>query len=150
MKERGLNFMSQIEWFKNEVELANEFLAETVIDLAVVEAYDAKIALLKDKKAKLAESVDSMWTKNKIERLDQTIVAMEEEVKKRVIGLQHIKESYMANEILFFFIFLANEIIDTIETLSSAEEGEELSDEACEVLKNISLWMRKYCPDYIL
>lgn len=139
MKERGLNFMSQIEWFKNEVELANEFLAETVIDLAVVEAYDAKIALLKDKKAKLAESVDSMWTKNKIERLDQTIVAMEEEVKKRVIGLQHIKESYMANE-----------IIDTIETLSSAEEGEELSDEACEVLKNISLWVRKYCPDYIL
>lgn len=139
MKERGLNFMSQIEWFKNEVELVNELLTETVIDLAVVEAYDAKITLLKDKKTKLAESVDSMWNKSKIERLDQTIIAMEEEVKKRVIGLQHIKESYMANE-----------IIDTIETLSSAEEGEELSDEACEVLKNISLWMRKYCPDYIL
>lgn len=131
--------MSQIEWFKNEVELVNELLTETMTDLAIVEAYDDKITLLKDKKAKLLESVDSMWTKNKIERLDQTIIAMEEEVKKRVIGLQHIKESYMANE-----------IIDTIETLSSAEEGEELSDEACEVLKNISLWMRKYCPDYIL
>ena len=139
MKERGLNFMSQIEWFKNEVELANEFLAETRAGLSVVEAYDAKIVLLKDKKTKLLETVDSMWTKSKIERLEQTIIDMEKEIKERVIALQRIKESYMANE-----------IIDAIETLSSTEEGEELSDEACEVLKNISLWMRKYCPDYIL
>ncbi len=139
MKERGLNFMSQIEWFKNEVELANEFLKETATDLAVVEAYDAKIILLKEKKTKLLEAVDSMWTKSKIERLEQSIIEIEKEIKERVIALQHIKESYIANE-----------IVDAIETLSSIDEAEELSDEACEVLKSISLWMRKYCPDYIL
>ena len=44
---------------------------------------------------------------------------------------------------------MAEELLDTIETLTSTEEGEQLSDMACEVLKVMNLLMRKYNINYI-
>lgn len=138
-EERGLVSMSDIAWFKNEVELVNEFLKDTAILIATSEAYDEKISLLVEKKAKLeAEVLKSIAIQSQIEVLDYTLQNMEKGLKENLQKLKDIKESYMAQELL-----------DTIETLTSAEEGEQLSDVACEVIKVINLLARKYNMGYI-
>ena len=132
--------MAEMEWFSNEIELVNDFFLETDDKLAIVDAYDNEIKSLKEQKAKLeSEIIKTMWMEGKIKRLDDTISHLEEVIKERVMELQQIKQKYMAEE-----------IVDTMETLGSAEEGEELSNEVCEVIKKISFWMRKYHSEYIL
>lgn len=132
--------MAEIEWFSNEIELVNDFFSETDDKLAIVDAYDNEIELLKQQKAKFeSEIIKTMWSEGKIKRLDETISHLEKVVKEKVMELQQIKQKYIAEE-----------IIDTMETLGSSEEGEELSNEACEVIKKISFWIRKYHSEYIL
>ena len=131
--------MSDIALFKNEVELVNQFLKETAVLLATAEAYDTKLTFLLDEKAELeGEVLTSMAQQSQINVIDYTIETMEPELKEKLRRLQVIKESYMAEELL-----------DTIETLTSTDEGEQLSDIACEVLKSMNLLMRKYNMGYI-
>lgn len=139
--------MSNIEWFKNEVELVSEFLHKASGLIAMVEAYDVKCTLLLEEKAKVQEEIDQnpiadtafkMVQEMKLKVIGQAINEIETELKEKLKVLQTLKENYMAEELL-----------DTIETLTSTEEGEQLSDMACEVLKVMNLLMRKYNINYI-
>ena len=131
--------MSDIAWFKNEVELVSDFLKETAVLLASVESYDAKLTLLVEKKTALEnEIVHNVATETLLAVVSDTIEKMEKKIKEKLHELQIIKENYMAEE-----------LIDTLETLSSAEEGEVLSEEVCDVIKVVNLLMRKYNMSYI-
>lgn len=131
--------MSDIAWFKNEVELVSDFLKETAVLLASVESYDAKLILLVEKKTALEnEIVQNVATETLLEVVSDTIEQMEKKIKEKLHELQMIKQNYMAEE-----------LIDTLETLSSAEEGEILSEEVCNVIKAMNLLMRKYNMSYI-
>lgn len=131
--------MSDIAWFKNEVELVSDFLKETAVLLASVESYDAKLILLVEKKTALEnEIVQNVATETLLAVVSDTIEKMEKKIKEKLHELQMIKQNYMAEE-----------LIDTLETLSSAEEGEVLSEEVCNVIKAMNLLMRKYNMSYI-
>lgn len=137
--ERRSIHMSNIEWFKNEVELVNEFLKDTAVLLATAEAYDEKLMFLKQKKQALESNITpSLLEQSQLSIISFTIENMEAEIKEKLKSLQVIKENYIAEE-----------LVDTIETLTSVEEGEGLSDEACEVIKKINFLMRKYDMSYI-
>lgn len=132
-EERRLVSMSNLDWFKNEIELVNEFLSETSVQLATVEAYDAKLTLLIEEQKTVELGGDPLFKETKQKILSNTIREMEKVLKEELKKLQSIKEGYMAEEIL-----------DTLETLTSVDEGEALSEEACDVMKKINLLMRKY------
>lgn len=141
--------MSNIEWFKNEVELVNEFLHKTSGLIAIAEAYDVKYTALAEEKAKLQEEISSsqnsiydgasaMYEQTKLNVLSIAMNEVEVELKEKLQALQTLKETYMAEELL-----------DTIETLTSIEEGEPLGDMACEVIKVMNLLMRKHNMSYM-
>lgn len=116
MDERRFIAMSNVEWFKNEIEFVNEFLEDTRSLLEEIETADIKLS---DETSKEKESI-------------------EKALKEKLQQLQDIKNSYMGEELL-----------DTIETLTSVDEGEEIADQACEVLKKINQFIRKYNGSYL-
>lgn len=104
-----------------------------------MEAYDVKRTLLLEEKAELeVEASPLIGQQTRVKVIHEVISEMELELKEKLKALQEIKENYMAEELL-----------DTIETLASTEEAEKLSDMACETIKLMNLLMRKYNVSYI-
>ena len=115
----------------------------------MAEAYDVKYTALAEEKAKLQEEISSsqnsiydgasaMYEQTKLNVLSIAMNEVEVELKEKLQALQTLKETYMAEELL-----------DTIETLTSIEEGEPLGDMACEVIKVMNLLMRKHNMSYM-
>ena len=125
--------MSQLDWYKNEIELVEEFLGEASVILASVEAYDEKLTVLKANKQEIEGAEDSLYKTAKLKVMGQIIQSIEETIKENLKTLQAVKENY-----------LAQELVDTLETLTAVEDTEQLSDDACNEITKINLLHRKY------
>lgn len=120
--------MTYTKWFDNEFKMIAAFSCEVAPLIASVEAHNEKIKCLVEEKGNIQEEIgEAFVSESRRAILDHTIQSLEKTNEGNLRKLKEIKEAYMAEG-----------LIDTLETLTSIDEGEKLSDDACELLKTIN------------
>lgn len=120
--------MADIKWFDNEFKMIAAFSCEVVPLIASIEAYNEKIKMLTENKSNIVEVIgEAFVSESRRAILDHTIHTLEKANEENLAKLKEVKEIYMAEG-----------LIDTLEILTSIDEGEKLSDDACELLKTIN------------
>lgn len=130
--------MSNIEWYLNEMELVNDFLNETEEDIKKANTLDNQISQLQDEILELEQRADSEEEKVQIKSKEQSKEDSTKQIIQVLGALQIVKENY-----------LAEGLVDTIETLIATEEGEAIGDKVCATINRINSLMRKYQIPYI-
>lgn len=125
---KGDTQMAVMDWFKDEFIMTREFSVEVAPIIVGIEAYETKIEELKKSKEELKLEIGKqVLFESKKEILEHMIKSLEKTNIKEVEKLKAIKDRYLAEEFL-----------DTLETLAGVDEGEEISDEACKLLMKIN------------
>lgn len=120
--------MSDLTWFEEEFKMVEAFSCEVTPLIMQIEAYDTLLAKLSLEKEGLEKEILHTYTiESQLRIVEHTIKTLEALRKDTLTKLINIKQQYMADE-----------IIDTLETLTSAEEGLQVSDDACELMKKIT------------
>ena len=120
--------MANIKWFDNEFKMIAAFSCEVAPLIASVEAHDEKIKCLVEQRDNIQERIGEAFISESIRAvLDQTIQELKRINEKNIERLKEIKEAYMAEE-----------LVEALEILTSIDEGEKLSDDACQLLKIIN------------
>ena len=120
--------MTDIKWFDNEFKMIAAFSCEVAPLIASIEAHNEKIKCLVEQRNNIQEEIgEAFVSESRRAILDHTIQALEQINEGNLEKLKGIKEAYMAEE-----------LVDTLEILTSIDEGEKLSDDACELLKTIN------------
>ena len=108
------------------------FSCEVAPLIASIEAHNEKIKCLVEQRNNIQEEIgEAFVSESRRAILDHTIQALEKINEGNLEKLKGIKEAYMAEE-----------LVDTLEILTSIDEGEKLSDDACELLKTINSLLR--------
>ena len=120
--------MADVKWFDNEFKMIAAFSCEVAPLIASIEAHNEKIKCLVEQRNNIQEEIgEAFVSESRRAILDHTIQALEQINEGNLEKLKGIKEAYMAEE-----------LVDTLEILTSIDEGEKLSDDACELLKTIN------------
>ena len=120
--------MTDIKWFDNEFKMIAAFSCEVAPLIASIEAHNEKIKCLVEQRNNIQEEIgEAFVSESRRAILDHTIQTLEKINEGNLEKLNGIKEDYMAEE-----------LVDTLEILTSIDEGEKLSDDACELLKTIN------------
>ena len=121
--------MTDIKWFDNEFKMIAAFSCEVAPLIASIEAHNEKIKCLVEQRNNIQEEIgEASVSESRRAILDHTIQTLEKINEGNLEKLKGIKEAYMAEE-----------LVDTLEILTSIDEGEKLSDDACELLKTINV-----------
>lgn len=121
--------MTDIKWFDNEFKMIAAFSCEVAPLIASIEAHNEKIKCLVEQRNNIQEEIgEAFVSESRRAILDHTIQTLEKINEGNLEKLKGIKEAYMAEE-----------LVDTLEILTSIDEGEKLSDDACELLKTINV-----------
>lgn len=119
--------MANIKWFDNEFKMIAAFSCEVAPLIASVEAHDEKIKCL-EQRDNIQEGIgEAFISESRRAVLDHTIQELKRINEKNIERLKEIKEAYMAEE-----------LVEALEILTSIDEGEKLSDDACQLLKIIN------------
>lgn len=120
--------MADVKWFDNEFKMIAAFSCEVAPLIASIEAHNEKIKCLVEQRNNIQEEIgEAFVSESRRAILDHTIQTLEKINEGNLEKLKGIKEAYMAEE-----------LVDTLEILTSIDEGEKLSDDACELLKTIN------------
>lgn len=120
--------MANIKWFDNEFKMIAAFSCEVAPLIASVEAHDEKIKCLVEQRDNIQEGIgEAFISESRRAVLDHTIQELKRINEKNIERLKEIKEAYMAEE-----------LVEALEILTSIDEGEKLSDDACQLLKIIN------------
>lgn len=120
--------MANIKWFDNEFKMIAAFSCEVAPLIASVEAHDEKIKCLIEQRNNIQEEIgEAFVTESRRAVLDHTIQELKRINEENIERLKEIKEAYMAEE-----------LVEALEILTSIDEGEKLSDDACQLLKIIN------------
>lgn len=120
--------MANIKWFDNEFKMIAAFSCEVAPLIASVEAHDEKIKYLVEQRDNIQEGIgEAFISESRRAVLDHTIQELKRINEKNIERLKEIKEAYMAEE-----------LVEALEILTSIDEGEKLSDDACQLLKIIN------------
>lgn len=120
--------MADVKWFDNEFKMIAAFSCEVAPLIASIEAHNEKIKCLVEQRNNIQEEIgEAFVSESRRAILDHTIQVLEKINEGNLEKLKGIKEAYMAEE-----------LVDTLEILTSIDEGEKLSDDACELLKTIN------------
>lgn len=126
--------MADIKWFDNEFKMIAAFSCEVAPLIASIEAYNEKIKLLTENKNTIKDEIgEAFVSESRRATLDHTIHTLEKTNEETLTKLKEIKEIYMAEG-----------LIDTLEILTSIDDGEKLSDDACDLLKTINHLLLDY------
>ena len=121
--------MTDIKWFDNEFKMIAAFSCEVAPLIASIEAHNEKIRCLVEQRNNIQEEIgEAFVSESRRAILDHTIQTLEKINEGNLEKLKGITEAYMAEE-----------LVDTLEILTSIDEGEKLSDDACELLKTINV-----------
>lgn len=124
--------MSELEWFADDFKLVDDFQIEVLPLLSSIEALNEAIHKLEETQEALQkEIIDATYKGSKTHVLAHTIKALEQEVREKKIKLQQVKES-----------FLQEDIVGSLETLTSADGGGDIAEEACELMKKVNAILR--------
>ena len=120
--------MANIKWFDNEFKMIAAFSCEVAPLIASVEAHDEKIKCLVEQRDNIQEGIgEAFISESRRAVLDHTIQELKRINEKNIERLKEIKEAYMAEE-----------LVEALEILTSIDEGEKLSDDTCQLLKIIN------------
>lgn len=120
--------MANIKWFDNELKMIAAFSCEVAPLIASVEAHDEKIKCLIEQRNNIQEEIgEAFVTESRRAVLDHTIRELKRINEENIERLKEIKVAYMAEE-----------LVEALEILTSIDEGEKLSDDACQLLKIIN------------
>ena len=120
--------MANIKWFDNELKMIAAFSCEVAPLIASVEAHDEKIKCLIEQRNNIQEEIgEAFVTESRRAVLDHTIQELKRINEENIERLKEIKVAYMAEE-----------LVEALEILTSIDEGEKLSDDACQLLKIIN------------
>lgn len=120
--------MANIKWFDNEFKMIAAFSCEVAPLIASVEAHDEKIKCLIEQRNNIQEEIgEAFVTESRRAVLDHTIQELKRINEENIERLKEIKVAYMAEE-----------LVEALEILTSIDEGEKLSDDACQLLKIIN------------
>lgn len=120
--------MANIKWFDNEFKMIADFSCEVAPLIASVEAHDEKIKCLEEQRDNIQEEIgEAFVSESRRAVLDHTIQELKRINEENIERLKEIKEAYMAEE-----------LVEALEILTSIDEGEKLSDDACQLLKVIN------------
>ena len=124
--------MSELEWFADDFKLVDDFQIEVLPLLSSIEALNEAIHKLEEaQKALQQEIIDATYKESKTHVLAHTIKTLEQEAREKKTKLQQVKES-----------FLQEDIVGSLEILTSADGGAEISEEACELMKKVNAILR--------
>ena len=124
--------MSDLEWFADDFKLAKDFSMAVMPLIYSIKAQDQVISQLIEKEETVKkEIIEATYKAHQLEVLAHTIKFLQEDHKEKLSKLQQIKES-----------FLAEDIVGTLETLTSADSGMEIADATCELMKEVNDLLR--------
>lgn len=125
--------MSDLEWFADDFKLAKDFSMAVMPLIYSINTQDKVISQLIEKEETIKkEIIEATYKQHQLEVLAHTIKSLQEDNKEKLSKLQQVKES-----------FLAEDIVGTLETLTSADSGMEISDATCELMKEVNDLLRK-------
>lgn len=125
--------MSKLEWFAHDFKLAEDFTMAVVPLISSVEAQLEAIHKLNEKKlAYEKEIIKDEFMESQIRTLAHAIYTLEQDNKEKLMHLQGIKEAYIEED-----------LIGSLETLTSAEGGMEISEATCELMKQMNILSRR-------
>lgn len=124
--------MSELEWFADDFKLVDDFQIEVLPLLSSIEAlYEVIHKLEETQEALQHEILDATYKQSKTNVLAHTIKSLEQEISEKKVKLQQIKES-----------FLQEDVVGSLETLTSADGGADIAEEACELMKKVNAILR--------